>query len=145
MRVISNRQYKEQVVYGHYFLDFSIENVRCFGKKQTLKLADEKGNPYHWTIILGDNGVGKTSILKGIVSLAPSPKNIVGDKQKIKLYPGLRDWREEWNTARFDGKKKSRLEANIVAAHGIKKLLKDKELKLYVEQVYLIYQHHGRF
>jgi predicted ATP-binding protein involved in virulence len=134
MKVIPTSQYKKENIPGHYFLDFSIENVRCFGKKQTLKLADEEGNPYHWTIILGDNGVGKTSILKGIVSLAPSPKNIVGNKQKIKLYPGLRDWREEWNTARFNGEKKSRLEANTIAAHGLKKLLKDKELKLYVEQ-----------
>lgn len=134
MKVLSNSQYKKEKVHGHYFLDFSVENVRCYGKKQTLKLADDKGDPYHWTIILGDNGVGKTSLLKGLVSLAPSPKNIYGDKQKIKLYPGLMDWKDDWNTSRFDGKLKSVLEANTIAAYGFKKLLKDEKLFLQVEQ-----------
>ncbi len=136
MRVLSSRQYKKQKVHGHYFLDFSIENVRCYGKKQTLKLTDAKGKPYHWTIILGDNGVGKTSILKGLVSLAPSPKNIYGDKQKIKLYPGLYDWKEEWDTKRFDGKLKSVLDANTIGAYGFNKLLKDFKLSLHVEQAH---------
>jgi len=134
MKVLTNRQYKKKKVHGHYFLDFSIENVRCYGKKQTIKLSDEKGKPYHWTILLGDNGVGKTSILKGIVSLAPSPKLIYGDKQKIRLYPGLIDWLEKWETGRFDGKLTSVFEANTVAAHGMRKLLKDQNLYLRIEQ-----------
>jgi len=141
MRVLTNKQYKTEKVHGHYFLDFSVENVRCYGKKQTINLADAKGNPYHWTIILGDNGVGKTSLLKGMVSLAPSPKNIYGDKQKIKLYPGLHDWKEDWNTSRFDGKLKSVLEANTIAAHGFKKLLKDEKLFLHVEQKHDTYNN----
>ncbi len=134
MKVIPNEKYKKDKVQGHYFLDFSMENVRCYGKKQTLRLADSKGIPYHWTIILGDNGVGKTSLLKGIVSLAPSPKNIYGDKQKIKLYPGLLDWKEIWNTSRFDGKTESVLEANTIGAHSFKQLLDDNKLLLQVNQ-----------
>lgn len=134
MRVLSNRQYKEENLHGHYFLDFSIENLRCYGKKQTLKLSDEKGRPFHWTIILGDNGVGKTSVLKSIVSLAPSPKTIYGDKQKIKLYPGLLNWREQWDTRRFEGKLPSIIEANTVAGYGISKLLKDQNLHFRIEQ-----------
>jgi energy-coupling factor transporter ATP-binding protein EcfA2 len=134
MKVLTNKQYKQEKVAGHYFLDFSIENVRCYGKKQTLKLADEKGQPYHWTIILGDNGVGKTSLLKGLVSLAPSPKNIYGDKQRIKLYPGLYDWRDDWNTSRFEGAQKSVFEANTIAAHGFRQLVKDQQLFLRLEQ-----------
>jgi predicted ATPase len=134
MRVLTNSRYEKEKVHGHYFIDFSIENVRCYGKKQTLKLADENGRPHHWTIILGDNGVGKTSILKGLVSLAPSPKNIFGDKQKIKLYPGLYDWREDWNTGRFDGKLKSVLQANTIGAYSFKQLLKEEQLFLQVQQ-----------
>ena len=111
MRVLSNRQYKAKNIHGHYFLDFSLENVRCYGQKQTIQFSDAKGKPYHWTIILGDNGVGKTSVLKGIVSLAPSPKLIYGEQQRIKLYPGLLDWKEQWDTRRFDGKDFSLFEA----------------------------------
>jgi predicted ATP-binding protein involved in virulence len=139
MKVLTNKQYQQEKVPGHYFLDFSIENVRCYGKKQTLRLADAEGRPYQWTIILGDNGVGKTSILKGLVSLAPSPKNIFGDKQKIKLYPGLYDWREDWNTARFDGKQKSVIAANTIAAHGFKQLVTGSELLLQLEQGHSTY------
>jgi predicted ATP-binding protein involved in virulence len=141
MRVITNQRYKKEKVHGHYFIDFSIENVRCYGKKQTLKLADEKGNPYHWTIILGDNGVGKTSLLKGLVSLAPSPKNIYGEKQKIKLYPGLYDWKDDWNTSRFDGKLKAVFEANTIAAFNFKDLLKEEKLFLQVEQKHDTYNN----
>ena len=36
------------------------ENVRDFGEKQELKLADEEGRPARWTLIVGDNGVGKS-------------------------------------------------------------------------------------
>ena len=63
MKVIPNVQYNNEKIYGHYFLDFSVENIRCYGKRQTLNLADEKGRPYYRTFILGDNGVGKTSLL----------------------------------------------------------------------------------
>ncbi len=55
-----------------YFLDLIVENVRCFGSPaQTLDLSDGKGKPAKWTIILGDNGTGKTTILKCLVALEP--------------------------------------------------------------------------
>jgi predicted ATPase len=48
---------------GFYFLSLSLENVRCFGAKQTLDLSDGNGRPAQWTVILGDNGTGKTTLL----------------------------------------------------------------------------------
>lgn len=51
---------------GVYFLSLSLENVRCFGEKQTLDLSDGKGRPARWTILLGDNGTGKTTALQAI-------------------------------------------------------------------------------
>jgi predicted ATPase len=54
-----------------YFLSLEIENVRCFGPKQVLDLSDGKGRPAQWTIVLGDNGVGKTTLLHSLVSLLP--------------------------------------------------------------------------
>ncbi len=50
-----------------YFLDVAVENVRCFGEKQTLDVSDEQGKPARWTIILGDNGTGKTTLLQCLV------------------------------------------------------------------------------
>jgi hypothetical protein len=60
-----------------YFLSVSLENVRCFGPKQTLDLSDGEGRPAQWTIILGDNGTGKTTLLQAIAILEPvqSEKN----------------------------------------------------------------------
>lgn len=48
---------------GVYFLSLSVENVRCFAEKQTLDLSDGNGRPAQWTVILGDNGVGKSTLL----------------------------------------------------------------------------------
>src|SRR5436305_5931021 len=50
-----------------YFLSVSLENVRCFGPKQTLDLSDGNGKPARWTIILGVNGTGKTTVLQSLV------------------------------------------------------------------------------
>ena len=49
---------------GSYFLSLELENVRCFSEQQTLDLSDGKGRPARWTILLGENGTGKTTILQ---------------------------------------------------------------------------------
>lgn len=49
-----------------YFLSLSLENVRCFGPKQTLNLSTKDGKPAPWTIILGLNGRGKTTLLQSL-------------------------------------------------------------------------------
>jgi energy-coupling factor transporter ATP-binding protein EcfA2 len=47
-----------------YFLSLSIENFRCFGPRQTLDLSNGNDRPAPWTVIIGNNGVGKTSLLQ---------------------------------------------------------------------------------
>jgi predicted ATP-binding protein involved in virulence len=59
-------------VYATYLLDLTVRNVRCFGpEEQTLRLSDSQGRPAMWTVILGDNGVGKTTLLQCLVALEP--------------------------------------------------------------------------
>jgi predicted ATP-binding protein involved in virulence len=47
-----------------YFGSIEIENVLCFKTRQSLDLCDAQGFPAQWTVILGDNGVGKTTLLR---------------------------------------------------------------------------------
>ncbi|WP_437757090.1 AAA family ATPase [Sorangium sp. So ce1389] len=54
-----------------YFLSLILENVRCFGPAQTLDLSDGEGRPRQWTVILGNNGVGKTTLLQALAGSAP--------------------------------------------------------------------------
>lgn len=85
-----------------YFLSLSVENVRCFGPKQTLDLSNGKGCPAQWTIILGDNGVGKTTLLQSLVSMVPQLSTVEmrdpdeGAKNAITRYsPNARIFKNE--------------------------------------------------
>lgn len=67
-----------------YFLSLEIENVRCFSKKQTLRLCDESGQPAQWTVILGDNGTGKSTLLECLAAMqavGKSGKPIESDRR----------------------------------------------------------------
>jgi predicted ATP-binding protein involved in virulence len=54
---------------GSYFLSLELENVRCFSERQTLDLSDGHGRPAPWTILLGENGTGKTTLLQALAFL----------------------------------------------------------------------------
>lgn len=54
-------------VHPIYFRSISLENVRCFGERQTIQFIDHKENTCQWNLILGKNGSGKTTVLKSII------------------------------------------------------------------------------
>ena len=56
-----------------YFLSLKVKNLRCFGPEQTLDLTGKSGGPARWTVILGDNGTGKTTLLEALALLQPIP------------------------------------------------------------------------
>ena len=62
---------------GVYLLSVKLENIRCFGGKGVLKLHNNSGNWANWTIVLGDNSTGKTTLLKCISGL----------EQKLHRFP----------------------------------------------------------
>ncbi|MEN3230237.1 AAA family ATPase [Methylorubrum rhodesianum] len=55
------------------FRSLSLENVRAFGSGQTLSLVDGKDRPSPWTLILGENGVGKTTVMQALARMRPIP------------------------------------------------------------------------
>jgi len=91
-----------------YFVSLELENIKCFGQKQILSLCDEEGNLAQWTLILGDNGVGKTTLLKCLAWMTPvyaplddaelASTEIVGNDQKPvpdSVKPAMDDFDDE--------------------------------------------------
>ncbi|MCX7112965.1 MAG: TIR domain-containing protein [Proteobacteria bacterium] len=52
-----------------YVTSLSLENIRCFGANQSLDLSDGNGRPAQWTVILGENGIGKTTLLQVLANM----------------------------------------------------------------------------
>lgn len=75
-----------------YFASIEVENVLCFKTPQKLDLCDANGFPAQWTVILGDNGVGKTTLLRCIAAM--EPRYI--DKFKESVVPRLFE-RDSWD------------------------------------------------
>ena len=56
-----------------YFSSIEIENVRCFGQRQVLDLTGDDGAPIQWSLLIGENGTGKTTLLESLAWMCPVP------------------------------------------------------------------------
>ena len=54
-----------------YFTKLVLKNIRSFSERQKLTLDDGNGQPAQWTLIVGDNGVGKTTLLQCLARMRP--------------------------------------------------------------------------
>jgi len=54
-----------------YFTKLVLENIRSFSEQQELNLVANDGRPARWTLIVGDNGVGKTTLLQCLARMRP--------------------------------------------------------------------------
>ncbi len=71
-----------------YFLSLKLEGINCFKKEEILDLSNGNGNYSPWTIILGDNGTGKTTLLRVLDRMQPI-KEIINIKgiNETKISP----------------------------------------------------------
>ena len=73
-----------------YFTSLELENVRCFGERQILDLTDDEGRLAQWTLLLGDNGVGKTTLLECLAWMRPVPATKSSENDDLeKIEPAL--------------------------------------------------------
>jgi predicted ATP-binding protein involved in virulence len=83
-----------------YFLSVEVEDFRCFGPRQVLDLSDGNGHPASWTILLGDNGVGKTTLLQSLALFQPEVTLFPADESRSEveyIVPGgLGFFRNPW-------------------------------------------------
>lgn len=88
-----------------YFSKLYLENVKCFRGKHELDLSDGADRPARWTVILGNNNMGKTTVLRALADLEPmksTPINSKDDPSKPML--------------KSSGKKS---EENLIVPYGI--------------------------
>ena len=76
-----------------YYLSLKLQNVRCFRQKQTLDLRGTSGELTPWTLLLGNNGVGKTTLLQCLNWMRPvpyeGPEGQPAKEQPAKVQPAL--------------------------------------------------------
>lgn len=73
-----------------YFDSLKIKNVRCFKKETNISFLNGKNNIAQWTILLGNNNTGKTTILEALASLNPVvAKMQIKEKEKTKEIKNL--------------------------------------------------------
>lgn len=90
-----------------YFSELQIENIKCFERVQRLDLKKVNGSIARWTLILGENGVGKTTLLKCLSWMVPvqapddnkpsKKKALQTEKERIFLKPFMDDFDNESN------------------------------------------------
>lgn len=56
---------------GRYLRRFTLQNVRTFRSEVTLDFCDPNGKVAQWTVILGENGTGKTTLLQYLAGMRP--------------------------------------------------------------------------
>ena len=47
--------------------------MRAFGRRQSLEFVDESGAVSLWNLILGENNVGKTTLMQALAVMRPVP------------------------------------------------------------------------
>jgi predicted ATPase len=84
-----------------YFLALELQGVRCFDETQRLDLSAGERRPSRWTIILGENGTGKTTLLQSLAAFERIP-NPWKQKGGETVPRGFKEYASGPNWDRFD-------------------------------------------
>jgi energy-coupling factor transporter ATP-binding protein EcfA2 len=124
---------------GSYFLSLELEKVRCFSTSQKLDLSDGEGRPRQWTILLGENGTGKKTILQfltGFEELSKGSQEQGGALRYLRFI--LKPFFESETILRGPNSTRARATAQFVDGYRI-----DSESKPPVHSVTTLFQKHG--
>ncbi len=110
-----------EITFSAYFLRLEVHGIRCFSEPQTLTLS-LPGRPARWTILLGDNGTGKTTLLQALACLRPDPNAFAIDHGKEPYaiaagYPEFQ-WRP-WLREGPDGMKEGSVSLEVGFARSL--------------------------
>jgi len=56
-----------------HFTKLTLENVRSFAGEQELDVSQVDGSPARWCLVVGENGVGKTTLMQALGAMRPKP------------------------------------------------------------------------
>lgn len=85
-----------------YFGSLTLENVKCFQGKHEIDLSDGNGNPAMWTVILGNNNTGKTTLLRCLAGLEPIQNTQKQDKDYLPKIVSISKLKEFYSNKSFD-------------------------------------------
>jgi energy-coupling factor transporter ATP-binding protein EcfA2 len=93
----TSQESSESIAHSVYFLSLEVEDVLCFKDRQVLDLTDGEGKPKQWTVILGDNGVGKTTLLRCLAGMEMEVDLGMGDTVDYWPMLGNSSIAEDWS------------------------------------------------
>lgn len=107
-----------------YFTRLELDNVKSFGEGQSVDLTVDGTHPARWTLILGENNTGKTTVLQCLARMRPDVANRVeGDRTGEQGF--LPEFAAEDDNARLDALVRNgrdvdcRIRATMVAGYNL--------------------------
>lgn len=111
-----------------YLADMTLKDVKCFKGEHRIDFTKPDGQPYQWTVILGNNNTGKTAILKELV-LYFSTFLIFLDPDRLKI---MKDWIVDYENLHYNVRNRIN---PLMGIDGISLLVNNEvERKLYVNK-----------